>query len=393
MKKVVIVAAKRTAVGNFNGTLAHVSAVKLGSVVIQSLLTESRIDPQLINEVIMGQVLTAGMGQNPARQAAIGADLAKEIPATTINQVCGSGLKAVHLAVQAILSGDADIVIAGGQENMSQSPHLLMGARDGFKMGNTNLIDSMIYDGLTDVYHQYHMGITAENIAAKFGVSRQQQDQFALNSQLKATKAMNAGLFTNEITAVMVPQKKGDPLSFIKDEFIKPNSTIEALEKLRAAFKKDGTVTAGNSSGANDGAAAVMLMSEEKALILGLEPMAYIKAYASTGLEPELMGLGPIFATRKTLALANWQIEQLDLIEANEAFAAQAYVVNQQLALDPDKVNVNGGAIAIGHPIGASGCRILVTLVHEMQRRDAKRALATLCIGGGMGIALALERK
>ncbi len=393
MRNVVIVAAKRTAIGNFLGSLAAISAVELGATVIRALLSETGVKPDMISEVIMGNVLTAGLGQNPARQAAISAGIDKSVPAMTINQVCGSGLKATHLAIQAIMCGDAEIVIAGGQENMSLSPHLLPNSRAGFKMGDTTLVDSMLKDGLTDAYNQYHMGITAENVAAKYNVSREEQDKFALSSQMKAAAAQVAGKFTAEIVPVMVPQRKGEPLIFADDEFIKADVTLEALTKLRPAFKKDGTVTAGSSSGINDGAAAVMLMTEEKAKALGLQPLAYIKAYASVALEPEIMGVGPIYASKKTLAKAGWDVADLDLIEANEAFAAQAIAVNNEMKWDVNKVNVNGGAIALGHPIGGSGCRILVTLLHEMQRRDAKKGLATLCIGGGMGVALAVERR
>ncbi len=311
----------------------------------------------------------------------------------TINQVCGSGLKAVHLGVQAIKSGDAEIVIVGGQENMSLSPHLLYGMRDGIKMGNTPLVDSMVFDGLTDIYNNYHMGVTAENIAEKYNISRSAQDEFAVKSQNKAEESSRKGKFDKEIVPVLIPQKKGEPILFAKDEFIKSGVTMDSLAKLRSAFKKDGTVTAGNASGINDGAAAVMLMTDEKAKSLGLQPLAYIKAYASAGLEPEIMGMGPVSATRLTLAKAGWEIKDLDLIEANEAFSAQAVAVNNELGWDVNKVNVNGGAIAIGHPIGASGCRILVSLIHEMNERNAKKGLATLCIGGGMGVALALERQ
>ena len=392
MRNVVIVAAKRTAIGNFLGSLATIPAVELGATVIRALLAETSVKPDMVSEVIMGNVLTAGLGQNPARQAAISAGIDKSVPAMTINQVCGSGLKATHLAIQAIICGDAEIVIAGGQENMSLSPHLLPNSRAGFKMGDTTLVDSMLKDGLIDAYNQYHMGITAENVAAKYNVTREEQDKFALSSQMKAAAAQAAGKFTAEIVPVMVPQRKGDPINFANDEFIKADVTLEALTKLRPAFKKDGTVTAGSSSGINDGAAAVMLMTEAKAKSLGLRPLAYIKAYASAALEPEIMGVGPIYASKKTLAKAGWDVADLDLIEANEAFAAQAIAVNNEMKWDTSKVNVNGGAIALGHPIGGSGCRILVTLLHEMQRRDAKKGLATLCIGGGMGVALAIER-
>ena len=394
MRNVVIVAAKRTAVGSFLGSLAKIPAPELGAIVIKALLEETGVKPEQVSEVIMGQILTAGSGQNPARQATLKAGLPKETPALTINQVCGSGLKATHLAAQAIACGDAEIVVAGGQENMSASPHILPGSRDGFKMGPATLLDSMVHDGLTDVYNKYHMGVTAENVAEKYNVTREDQDKFAVGSQNKAEKAQAEGKFADEIVPVLIPQRKGDPISFAKDEFIKAGVVYETLAKLKPAFKKEnGTVTAGNASGINDGAAAVLMMSEEKAKELGLKPLAYVKAYASAGLEPELMGMGPVYATRKALARANWTVNDLDLIEANEAFAAQAVAVNKELGWDTNKVNVNGGAIAIGHPVGASGCRILVGLLHEMQRRDAKKGLAALCIGGGMGVALAVERK
>ena len=394
MRNVVIVAAKRTAVGSFLGSLSKIPAPELGAIVIKALLEETGVKPEQVSEVIMGQILTAGSGQNPARQATLKAGLPKETPALTINQVCGSGLKATHLAAQAIACGDAEIVVAGGQENMSASPHILPGSRDGFKMGPATLLDSMVHDGLTDVYNKYHMGVTAENVAEKYNVTREDQDKFAVGSQNKAEKAQAEGKFADEIVPVLIPQRKGDPISFAKDEFIKAGVVYETLAKLKPAFKKEnGTVTAGNASGINDGAAAVLMMSEEKAKELGLKPLAYVKAYASAGLEPELMGMGPVYATRKALARANWTVNDLDLIEANEAFAAQAVAVNKELGWDTNKVNVNGGAIAIGHPVGASGCRILVGLLHEMQRRDAKKGLAALCIGGGMGVALAVERK
>ncbi|MFW9608838.1 MAG: acetyl-CoA C-acetyltransferase, partial [Aquaspirillum sp.] len=338
------------------------------------------------------QVLTAGVGQNPARQALLKAGIPVEVPASTLNVVCGSGLRAVHLAAQAIATGESEIVIAGGQESMSLSPHILPGSRDGFRMGNAQLVDTMVADGLTDVYNNYHMGITAENIAEKYGISREEQDAFALASQTKAAAAQAAGKFDAEIVPVVIPQKKGDPVVFAKDEFIKTNATAEGLGKLRAAFKKDGTVTAGNASGINDGAAAVMLMTAAKAAELGLTPLATIKSIGLGGVAPEIMGMGPVPATQQALARAGWTIDDLDLIEANEAFAAQALGVARELKWDAEKVNVNGGAIAIGHPIGASGCRILVTLLHEMVRRDAKKGLATLCIGGGMGVTLAVER-
>lgn len=392
MTDVVIVAAGRTALGNFSGGLAKVPAPELGAVVIRGLLEKTGVKPEQVSEVILGNVLTAGLGQNPARQAVRRAGLPDAVPGMTINQVCGSGLKAVALGVQAIVAGDAEIVIAGGQENMSASPHILNGSRDGFRMGNASLVDSMVYDGLTDAYNNYHMGVTAENIAKKYGISREEQDALALASQQKAAAAQAAGRFDDEIIPVVIPQKKGDPLVFKQDEFIKPNTTADSLAKLRAAFDKEGTVTAGNASGINDGAAAVMLMSREKAQELGLTVLASVKSSASTGLDPTIMGMGPVSATQKALAKAGWSIDDLDLIEANEAFAAQALGVARELQWDLNKVNVNGGAIALGHPIGASGCRVLVTLLHEMVRRDAKKGLATLCIGGGMGVALCVER-
>jgi len=392
MQDVVIVAARRTAIGNFGGSLAKIPAPELGATVIKALLEDTGLAPEQISEVILGQVLTAGSGQNPARQALIKAGLPVTTPATTLNVVCGSGLRATHLAAQAIANGDAEIVIAGGQESMSLSPHILPGSRDGFRMGNTQLVDTMVYDGLTDVYNQYHMGITAENIAEKYGISREEQDQLATTSQNRAEAAQAAGKFDAEIVPVLVPQRKGDPVAFARDEFIKAGATAEGLGKLRAAFKKEGTVTAGNASGLNDGAAAVLMMSADKAKELGLKPLAVVRGYALSGCAPEIMGMGPVSATRKALAKAGWSVEDLDLIEANEAFAAQALGVTRELKWDLNKVNVNGGAIALGHPIGASGARVLVTLLHEMQRSDAKKGLATLCIGGGMGVALAVER-
>jgi acetyl-CoA C-acetyltransferase len=392
MSEVVIVAAQRTAIGSFGGSLAKVSAPDLGAVVIKSLLEKTGVAADQISEVILGNVLAAGLGQNPARQALIKAGIPVQVPALTINQVCGSGLKATHLAVQSILAGDNEIVIAGGQENMSASPHILQNSRDGIRMGNGTLVDSMVYDGLTDVYNQYHMGVTAENIAAKYGISRQEQDELALASQNKAEAAQKAGKFADEIVPVLIPQKKGDPVSFANDEFIKLGATMEGLAKLRPAFNKEGSVTAGNASGINDGAAAVMLMSADKAKALGLKPLARIAGYASSGVEPSIMGMGPVPATQRALARAGWTLDQVDLIEANEAFAAQALGVARELKWDWNKVNVNGGAIALGHPIGASGARVLVTLLHELARRDAKRGLATLCIGGGMGVALCVER-
>lgn len=392
MSEVVIVAAQRTAIGAFGGSLAKVSAPELGATVIKALLEKTGVAADQISEVILGNVLQAGLGQNPARQALIKAGIPVSVPALTINQVCGSGLKATHLAVQSILAGDADIVIAGGQENMSLAPHLLMNSRDGIRMGNGTLVDSMVADGLTDVYNNYHMGVTAENIAAKYGISRQEQDELALASQNKAEAAQKAGKFADEIVPVLIPQRKGDPVAFAADEYIKAGTTMDALQKLRPAFNKEGSVTAGNASGLNDGAAAVMLMSAEKAKELGLKPLARIAGYASSGVEPSIMGMGPVPATQRALARAGWTLDQVDLIEANEAFAAQALGVARELKWDWNKVNVNGGAIALGHPIGASGARVLVTLLHEMARRDAKKGLATLCIGGGMGVALCVER-
>ncbi len=391
MDEVVIVAALRTGVGKFGGSLAKIAAADLGAHVIKGLIERTGVDPARISEVIMGQVLTAGVGQNAARQASIKAGLPDMVPAYTINKVCGSGLKATHLATQAIRCGDASIVIAGGQENMSASPHVLANSRDGIRMGDGKLVDTMIVDGLWDVYNQYHMGVTAENVARKYDISRQQQDEFALASQQKAEAAQQAGRFKGEILPLEIPQKKGS-VTFDTDEYVKAGSTIEALSGLRPAFSKDGSVTAGNASGINDGAAAVMMMSASMARELGLQPLARIKAYSSAGVDPSVMGMGPVPAARLCLQKAGWRHEDLDLMEINEAFAAQALAVNKEMGWDTRKINVNGGAIAIGHPIGASGCRILVTLLHEMIRRDAKRGLASLCIGGGMGVALALER-
>lgn len=392
MKDVVIVAAKRTAIGSFRGSLSKIPAHELGAEVIKALLAESGIKPEQISEVILGQVLTAGVGQNPARQASIAAGIPVETPAMTINQVCGSGLKSTHLAAQAIKCGDAEIVIAGGQENMSMAPYLLPGMRNGQRMGDGQAIDSMVHDGLTDIFNHYHMGITAENIAERFNITREDQDKLALISQNRAEAAQAAGKFKDEIVPVSVPQRKGDPIIFADDEDIRKGATLESIGKLRPAFKKDGTVTAANASGINDGAAAVIMMSAEKAQELGLKPLATIKAYQVVGLEPEIMGMGPVGAVRKVLEKAGWQLDEVDLIEANEAFAAQACGVAKELGLNMDKVNVNGGAIALGHPIGASGCRILVSLLYEMARRDAKKGIATLCVGGGMGVALAVER-
>jgi acetyl-CoA C-acetyltransferase len=391
MDDVVIVAAGRTGVGKFGGSLAKVPASELGAHVIKGLLAKTGIDPNLISEAILGQVLTAGVGQNPARQAVIKSGLPNTIPGFTINHVCGSGLKATHLAAQAIKCGDAQIVIAGGQENMSAAPHAMPGSRDGFRMGDIKMVDTMIVDGLWDVYNQYHMGVTAENVAKKYEISRAEQDEFALQSQLKAEAAQKEGKFKDEILPLEIVQKKGS-IVFDTDEYIKPGSTIEALAGLRPAFNKEGSVTAGNASGLNDGAAAVIMMSATQAKELGLPVLAKIKAYASSGLDPAFMGMGPVSATRLCLKKAGWTPDDLDLLEINEAFAAQAVAVNKEMGWDTSKINVNGGAIAIGHPIGASGARILVTLIHEMIRRDAKKGLASLCIGGGMGVALAIER-
>jgi acetyl-CoA C-acetyltransferase len=392
MTDVVIVAAARTAIGKFGGSLATVPAPELGATVIRAVLARSKLDGALISEVIMGQVLAAGSGQNPARQALVRAGLPVAVPGMTINKVCGSGLKAVMLAAQGIRCGDADVVIAGGQENMSAAPHVLPGSRDGFRMGDATLVDSMIIDGLWDAFNHYHMGVTAENVAKQFGISRAEQDELAVASQNKAEAAQKAGRFEAEIVPVAVPQRKGDPVAFASDEFIKPGSTLAGVSGLRPAFAKDGTVTAANASGLNDGAAAVVVMSADRAAQLGLRPLARIKAFASSGLDPAVMGMGPVAASRRCLEKAGWRSSDLDLLEINEAFAAQACAVNKEMGWDTAKVNVNGGAIALGHPIGASGCRILVTLLHEMQRRDAKRGLAALCIGGGMGVALAVER-
>jgi acetyl-CoA C-acetyltransferase len=391
MEDVVIVAAGRTAIGKFGGTLSKIPATELGAQVIKQLMAKTGIDPASVSEVIMGQVLTAGVGQNPARQAVIKAGLPDSIPASTLNVVCGSGLRAVHLGAQAIKCGDAEIVIAGGQENMSASPHVLNGSRDGFRMGDVKMTDTMIVDGLWDVYNQYHMGVTAENVARKFEISRAEQDEFALQSQLKAEAAIKAGKFKDEIIPIEIPSKKG-PTIFDTDEYPKHGATLEGLASLRPAFNKEGSVTAGNASGLNDGAAAVIMMSASKAQQLGLTPIARIKAYSLSGLDPTIMGMGPVPAARACLEKAGWTHADVDLMEINEAFAAQAVAVNKQMGWDTSKINVNGGAIALGHPIGASGARVLVTLLHEMVRRDAKKGLASLCIGGGMGVALAVER-
>lgn len=392
MKPVVIVAAKRTAIGKFGGSLAKIAAPDLGAVVLRALLEQTGVAGEAIDEVILGQVLTAGAGQNPARQTVIKAGLPNSVSAMTINKVCGSGLKAVMLGAQAIACGDADIIIAGGQENMSASAHILPNSREGFRMGNASLVDTMIKDGLWDAFNDYHMGITAENVAKQFNISREMQDAFALASQQKAISAQDAGKFVDEIVPVSIPQRKGEPVVFDADEYVNRKTNAESLAGLRPAFDKAGSVTAGNASGINDGAAMVMLMSADKARELNLTPLATIQSYASAAIDPAIMGMGPVNASRKALRKAGWSADELDLMEINEAFAAQAAAVNQEMQWDTSKINVNGGAIALGHPIGASGCRILVSLLHEMQKRDAKKGLAALCIGGGMGVALAVAR-
>lgn len=392
MQQVVIVAATRTPIGSFQGALATLSAVELGTVVVKALLARSGVPADQVDEVILGQVLTAGCGQNPARQTALNAGLPYSVPALTINKVCGSGLKAIHLAVQAIRCGDAEVIIAGGQESMSQSPYLMNGARAGLRLGHGQLIDSVIQDGLWDAFNDYHMGITAENLAEKYAISRSEQDQFALRSQQKTQAAQQAGHFVSEITPVEVPKPRGEPLRVASDEQPRADATLESLARLRPAFRQDGTVTAGNASSINDGAAAVLLMSAAKAAELKLPVLARIAGYAASGVDPAIMGIGPVPAARRCLANAGWSLSEVDLIEANEAFAAQALAVGRELEWDSTRVNVNGGAIALGHPIGASGCRILVTLLHEMQRREVNKGLAMLCIGGGQGVALAVER-
>jgi acetyl-CoA C-acetyltransferase len=392
MNDIVIAAALRSGVGKFNGTIGKVPAAELGAQIIKALLARTQVDPDQISEVIMGQVLTAGVGQNPARQALLRAGLPDRIAGMTINKVCGSGLKATHLAAQAIKCGDADIIIAGGQESMSAAPHVLQGSRDGFRMGDSKLTDSMIHDGLWDIFNDYHMGVTAENVAKKYEISRRDQDEFAAASQQKAEAAQKAGRFKSEIVPIEIVGRKGTTTTFETDEYIRSGATAALLAELKPAFSKDGTVTAGNASGINDGAAAVMMMSARKAEELGLEPLARVRAYSSVGVDPKIMGMGPVPASRLCLQKAGWTHQDLDLMEINEAFAAQAIAVNRQMGWDTSKINVNGGAIAIGHPIGASGARILVTLLHEMIRRDAKKGLASLCIGGGMGVALAIER-
>jgi acetyl-CoA C-acetyltransferase len=390
--KAVIVAAARTPIGAFNGALSSLSAVQLGTQLLSGILAKQPLLKDQIDEVILGQVLAAGCGQNPARQTAIHSGLPKKVSAMTINKVCGSGLKAVQLAAQAVLNGDANMVVAGGQESMSQAAHVLPNSRSGKKMGNWELLDSMVTDGLWDAFNDYHMGQTAENIASRWDISRQEQDVFAANSQQKATQAQSAGRFVEEILPIAVPQRKGDPVIVAADEQIRPNTSAESLSKLRPAFAKEGTVTAGNASTLNDGAAMVIVTSDVEAKRLGLPILAVIEAASAAGVDPEIMGTGPISATQKALKKVNWQVDDLDLIEANEAFAVQALCVNKELGLDSSKVNVNGGAVALGHPIGASGCRILVTLLHEMQRQDVKKGLATLCIGGGMGVAMLVSR-
>lgn len=392
MTEVVIVAAVRTPIGSFGGSLKDISAVDLGSLVIKNAIERAGLEPEQVDEVIMGNVLGAGLGQNVARQMSVHAGVPVTVPAFTINKVCGSGLKAVQLAVQAVLCGDAEVVVAGGAENMSQAPYILPNQRWGSRMGNATVVDTMLRDGLTDGFEDYHMGITAENVAEQYGITREDQDSFALQSQKRAVAAVEAGRFKEEIVPVEIPQRRGEPLVFDTDEFPRKDVSLEGLSKLRPAFQKDGSVTAGNSSGINDGAAAVVVMSAEKAKELGIPVLATIKSYASAGLDPKVMGCGPIYASRKALEKAGLTVADLDLVESNEAFAAQACAVAKELNLDLEKVNVNGGAISLGHPIGASGCRILVTLLHEMQKRDAKRGLATLCIGGGMGTALIVER-
>lgn len=392
MTEVVIVAAVRTPIGSFGGSLKDISAVDLGSLVIKNAIERAGLEPEQVDEVIMGNVLGAGLGQNVARQMSVHAGVPVTVPAFTINKVCGSGLKAVQLAAQAVLCGDAEVVVAGGAENMSQAPYILPNQRWGSRMGNATVVDTMLRDGLTDGFEDYHMGITAENVAEQYGITREDQDSFALQSQKCAVAAVEAGRFKEEIVPVEIPQRRGEPLVFDTDEFPRKDVSLEGLSKLRSAFQKDGSVTAGNSSGINDGAAAVVVMSAEKAKELGVPVLATIKSYASAGLDPKVMGCGPIYASRKALEKAGLTVADLDLVESNEAFAAQACAVAKELNLDLEKVNVNGGAISLGHPIGASGCRILVTLLHEMQKRDAKRGLATLCIGGGMGTALIVER-
>ena len=390
--EVVIVSAVRTAIGSFQGSLKDVKATTLGATVIKAAIERANISAEVVDEVIMGNVLSAGLGQNPARQASIEAGLPQEVPALTINKVCGSGLKAIHLAAQAIASGDAEIVVAGGFENMSQAAYVLKNARDGFRMGHQQVIDTMIQDGLWCAFNDYHMGITAENLCDQYNITREEQDEFSARSQARAAAARAAGKFVEEIVPVVIPQRKGEPVIFDQDEYIKEGTTAEKLSGLRPAFKKDGSVTAGNASGINDGAAAVVVMSKQRALELGLTPLATIIANASAGVDPAIMGIGPVKAVKKALAKAELSIDQMDVIEANEAFAAQSIAVDRELHFNHDKLNVNGGAIALGHPIGASGARIFVSLLHEMKRQDAKPGLATLCIGGGQGVATIVQR-
>ncbi|MFS0574131.1 acetyl-CoA C-acetyltransferase [Sporosarcina sp. 179-K 3D1 HS] len=390
--EVVIVSAVRTPIGSFLGSLKNVSATELGAIVIKEALARAGVAPESVDEVIMGNVLQAGLGQNPARQAAMKAGLPETVPSMTINKVCGSGLKTVHLARQAIVAGDADIVVAGGMENMSQAPYVMKNARDGFKMGDQKVVDSMITDGLWCAFNDYHMGITAENLCDRYSITREEQDEFAARSQANAAAAAEAGRFKDEIVPIEIPQRKGDPILFAEDEYVKADSTAEKLSKLRPAFKKEGSVTAGNASGINDGAAALVIMSKAKAEELGLTPLATIAANASAGVNPSVMGIGPVQAVKNVLKKADMQLADIDLVEANEAFAAQSLAVDRELGFDHSKLNVNGGAIALGHPIGASGARVLVTLLHEMQRRDAKTGLATLCIGGGQGVATIVKR-
>ncbi len=392
MTEVVIVSAVRTAIGSFQGALKDVAATKLGAIVIEGALTKAGIDGAIVDEVIMGNVLQAGLGQNPARQAAIQAGLPQTVPAMTINKVCGSGLKAVHLATQAIKAGDAEIIVAGGFENMSQAPYLMPKARQGYRMGDQKVIDSMVHDGLWCAFNDYHMGITAENLCDNYNITREEQDAFSARSQQRAQAAITAGKFVDEIIAVEIPQRKGDPIVFNQDEYVKGDTTEASLGKLRPAFKRDGSVTAGNASGINDGAAAVVVMAKAKAEELGLTPLVTIASNASAGVDPAIMGIGPVTAVKKALAKAGVALNEMDVIEANEAFAAQSIAVDKELKFDHDKLNVNGGAIALGHPIGASGARILVTLIHEMQKQDAKKGLATLCIGGGQGVATVVTR-
>lgn len=390
--EVVIVSAVRTAIGAFLGSLKDVSATDLGATVIREALHRAGIQAEQVDEVIMGNVLQAGLGQNPARQASIKAGLPDTVPALTINKVCGSGLKAVHLARQAIVAGDAEIIVAGGMENMSQAPYLMQNARTGYKMGDQKIIDSMITDGLWCAFNDYHMGITAENLCDRYSITREEQDAFSARSQERAAVAIEAGVFEEEIVPVEIPQRKGDPIRFAKDEYVKPGTTVEKLGNLRPAFKKEGSVTAGNASGLNDGAAALVLMSKEKAEELGLTPLATVVANANAGVDPAVMGIGPVQAVQKALDKSGYELADIDLVEANEAFAAQSIAVDRELKFDHEKLNVNGGAIALGHPIGASGARILVSLLHEMKRRDAKTGLATLCIGGGQGVATIVKR-